>query len=342
MNSDLFRTVQAGCLVDTDLPLLVETLDNFEGNSVISTYAPRFRPGKPWRTQIMENWLLISACYLKTSELRCVLSREGQVNIYGPGGKPDHTFQIPEAGVFCETANDLGYVNRIRAVGDQLYVCGQSRQVYRFDWDGVNLALGQWVNVAGLMRQPPMPEPPDDATQSADAGALDRWMDENEATDLVDIHGAAPDDIYTVGDETWHWNGLQWTQLTLPTDEPLAAIKVLNANEVVLTGHNGTVLLGNARLGFRDLSTVDDNQNFTAVESFDERLFMASNFGLFTYDFVQKVIKPYASGLEPELKDTHQLEAKDGVLWSFGFKDLAYFDGKSWTRVDHPDNPLIR
>lgn len=342
MNSDLFRTIQASCLVECDLPLLVETLDNFEGNSVISTFAPKLRPNKPWRNQIVENWLLVSACYLIPKELRCVLSREGQVNIYGPGGKPDHTFQIPEAGVFCETANDLGYVNRIRAVGEDLYVCGQSRQVYRFSWNGVDLDTGQWVNVAGSMRQPPMPEPPDDAAQATDKGALDRWMDENEAIDLVDIHGPSSDDLYTVGDEVWHWNGHRWAQLVLPTDEPLAAIKVLNVDEVVFVGHNGTLLHGNARSGFKNLSTVDDNQNFTAVEWFEGLLFMASNFGLFTYDLKRKVIEPYISGLKPELKDTHQLEAKDGVLWSFGFKDLAYFDGKTWTRVDHPDNPPIR
>jgi hypothetical protein len=341
MKNDLYRTTQSGCLISADLPLLVETLDHLENNSVISTYAPKLRPGKPWRSQIVENWLLVSASFLESSELRCVLSREGQVNIYGPGGKPDHTFQIPEAGVFCETANDLGYVNRVRAVGSDLYVCGQSRQVYRFDWNGKDLNAGQWVNVAGLMRQPPMPEPPDEATQAADEDALDRWMDENEAIDLVDIHGPSKDDLYSVGDEAWHWNGTQWRQLELPTDEPLAAIKVLNPKEVCFVGHNGTLLFGNATDGFKDLSSTDDNQNFTAVEWFDGRLFMASNFGLFTYDPTRKRIQPYKTDLKTELQDTHHLEAKDGVLWSFGFKDLAFFDGKSWTRVDHPDNPPI-
>jgi hypothetical protein len=71
---------------------------------------------------------------------------------------------------------------------------------------------------------------------------------------------------------------------------------------VVFVGHNGTLLHGNARSGFKNLSTVDDNQNFTAVEWFEGLLFMASNFGLFTYDLKRKVIEPYISGLKPELK----------------------------------------
>ena len=109
-----------------------------------------------------------------------------------------------------------------------------------------------------------------------------------------------------------------------------------------MVGHNGTLLLGNARQGFTELSSVDDNQNFTGVELFGDKLFLASNLGLFIYDPAHKKIERYATTLMPDLQDTHILEAKDGVLWSFGFKDLACCDGKTWTRVDHPDNPPIR
>lgn len=285
----------------------------------------------------MEGWQLVSATLLAAGSLRCVLSREGQVNLYGPGGQPDHSFQIPEAGVFGEAACGLGYVNRIRAVGDGLYVCGQSRQVWRFERDGGDLASGRWVDMAGAMRQPPMPDPPDDAD------AFERWLDDNDAIDFVDIAGSSERDLYAVGDEAWHWDGRRWARLSLPTDEPLAAIKVMSAQLIYIVGHNGTVLAGNAREGLRDLSTVEDNQNFTAVEWFADRLFLASNLGLFTLEPVgEGRIRRHATGLQPELQDTHQLEARDGVLWSFGFKDLAYFDGRRWTRVDHPDNPPIR
>lgn len=288
----------------------------------------------------MEGWVIVSVWYWRERDIRCVLDREGQVNIYGPGGKPDHTFQIPKAGVFGAAATGLGYVNRIRAIGTGLYVCGQSRQVYRFQWDGLDLGTGQWVDFAGRMRQHPMSEPPED---SRDAQAFDRWLDDNDAIDFVDIAGASEGDVYAVGDEAWHWDGTLWGQLELPTDEPLAAIKVMSPELIYIVGHNGTVLAGNARDGFRDLSTFDDNQNFTGVEWFADRLFLASNFGLFTLDPVGGGrIQRYVTDLKLDLKDTHMLEAKDGILWSFGFKDLAWFDGSRWTRVDHPDNPPIR
>jgi hypothetical protein len=69
---------------------------------------------------------------------------------------------------------------------------------------------------------------------------------------------------------------------------------------------------------------------------------LASNFGMFTSNPSTRKIERYVSNLQPDLKDTHMPEAKDGILWSFGLKDLARFDGKRWTRVDHPDNPPIR
>lgn len=339
MNPDLFRTTQAGCLLTANMPLIVETMDRFDNTGVVSTYAPTVRPMKPWRSQIVEDWPLVSVAYRVETSWRCVLSEEGQVNIYGPGGAPDCVFQIPEAGVSGPASTGLGYVLRIRAVGSQLLVCGQSRQVYRFDWDGQDLASGRWVDMAGPMRQPPMPEPPED---DEDLDALDVWLDANESVDFLDIGGAADDDVYAVGDETWHWNGQGWQRLALPTDEPLAALHVIDAERIAMVGHNGTVLWGNASEGFRNLSTVDDNQNFTGVTWFDNRLFLASNFGLFTCDPASPRIEPYRTPLTPDLHDTHQLEAKDGVLWAFGFKDLAYFDGERWTRVDHPDNPPIR
>lgn len=178
-----------------------------------------------------------------------------------------------------------------------LVVCGQSRQVYRFNWNGKDLNEGRWVDMAGPMRQPPISTPPNDG----DDQASDAWLDANGAVDFVDIDGPAEDDMYAVGDEAWHWNGTVWVQLTIPTDEPLAAIKV----------------------DWRPLVS-------------------APNAGLFAYDPAHTRIDPLATELNPPLRDTHQLEAKDGVLWSFGFKDLACFEVQRWTRVDHPDNPSIR
>lgn len=342
-NKEMFRTIQAGGLIFSNMALLGETMDSFQGNSVISTHAANLRPNAPWRTQIMEDWVIVSVHQWDAVGFRAVLDREGKVNIYGTAARlslsqaEDKVFQIPEAGVFGEAQSGLGYVNRIRAIGDQLYICGQARQVYQFEWDGKTLESGKWRNIAGAMRQAPMSDAPEGHGED-----FDKWLDENDTIDLVDIHGTSSQDIYVVGDQTWHFNGQSWRKIELPTDEPMAAITLLEGNRVVLVGHNSSVLIGNQASGFVDISSVDDNQNFVGVAWYDNQLWLASNLGLYRCDPAIKKIEKYETNLQPDLQDTHQLEAKDGVLWSFGFKDLAHFDGKVWTRIDHPDNPLIR
>lgn len=337
------KTFESGAAISATACFVAESLDAIRDQgyaiTTIGSFSRERKGHDSWLAKIYEDWEIFSVTSSSSLDLRAVLDREGKIRLYGPGGTPDRTYQLPDAGVMREGAGDYGYVNRIRAIGDALYVCGQSRQVYRFVPGSPQILDGHWEDFAGPMRQSPMSEPPDD---SLGGEAFDRWLDENDAIDLVDINGSGEADIYTAGDECWHFDGRRWKQVPLPTDEFINAIKVINAEQVVMVGHNGTLLLGNARAGFRDLSSVDDNQNFTGVEWFGNKLFLASNLGLFTYDPTKKKIERYVTPLTPDLQDTHILEAKDGVLWSFGFKDLAYCDGTTWTRVDHPDNPPIR
>jgi hypothetical protein len=334
-----YKTLQAACCIKDKRFLFASLSDSLINTDYELSYIFSYDAGSidktPWRWNDYD-WKVVSVCYESNTELRCVLSREGQVNIYGPGDDRDHNFQIPEAGVFGNAA-DLGYVNRIQVVGTKLYVCGMNRQVYRFDWNGKDLAKGQWSDIAGAMRQSHFAEPPDD-----DGEAFDQWLDDSDSIDFVDIAGSSENDIYAVGDQTWHYDGQQWIQLAMPSEESLAAIKVLDEKRVVMVGHNGSLMIGNAQNGFTDYSSIDNNQNFIGVEWYKDKLFLASNLGLFTYDLTEKKIKRCATNLNPDLQDAHMLEAKDGILWSFGFKDIAFFDGKEWTRVDHPDNIPIR
>lgn len=335
------KTIQFGALIDAFTGTLVETLDAIDGEgyeySFVGSFSGKDAQTRKWLVKGYD-WMTVCMAHWPAHEIRCVLSREGQVRLYGPGGKPDRTYQLPDAGVMREGAADHGYVNRIRAIGNSLYVCGQSRQVYRFAPGQPHVLDGQWLDFAGPMRQSPMSEAPDDNGGEA----FNHWLDDNDAIDLVDIAGASESDIYTVGDECWHYDGKQWQQLELPTHEFINAIKVISTDQVVLAGHEGTLLIGNAKAGFAVLANIEGQPNLSSAELFEDKLFLASNQGLFACDLAQKTTERYTTTLSPDLQDTHILEAKDGVLWSFGFKDLAFFDGQRWTRVDHPDNPPIR
>jgi len=333
-------TIESACLIRGSFALLATSLDTLPQRewdfSRVSTFEPNDKIN-PWSYRDYD-YTVVDVSFWQENNLRCILSREGDIRLYGPGGVPDRTYRLPDAGVMRQEAAGYGYVNRIRTIGQSLYVCGQSRQVYRFAPGAAHVLDGVWEDFAGPMRQAPISEPPDDNGGEA----FDRWLDENDAIDFMDIAGASEDDIYAAGDECWHYDGLRWEQLQLPTDECINAIKAIDTDQIVMVGHNGTVLMGNARQGFKELSGIEDNQNFTGAEWFQGKLFLASNLGLYIYDPDTGKIEAYRTKLSPELQDAHILEAKDGVLWSFGFKDLAYFDGKAWMRVDHPDNPPIR
>jgi len=338
------KTFVCGCLIDAMQPLFLETLDALADSDIKAATVSRIGPtrdgSRSWGGYPLEGWDPASACYSAAFDLRCLLNTEGLVNLYGPLGNPDHTFQIQDAGVFRQGSKGLGYVSHIRAIGTGLYVCGDCRQVYRFAWNGKDLASGSWQDMAGPMREAPVSDQPPE-----DGDAFDMWLDAQDRCNFEDIDGSSDSDIYAVGDEAWHFDGQGWQRLTLPTDETLHALLVVDAQRVLMVGHNGTLLMGNARQGFKDLSGVDDNQNFTGVAVLGDRIWLASNMGLFVYDDAAHGIQPYATDLKVDLVDTHMLEAKDGVLWSFGFKDLAYLDTRQdrqrWVRVYHPDNPRV-
>ncbi len=339
----------SGAVIDPMQVFFAEDLDYAvaEGQQIgfTSIYRPQEKPDAPWAGFAYPDTVLASnCCWTATASgttFRCVLGEEGMVNLYGPGGNPDRTFQIPEAGVFREGAAGYGYVSRIRAIGQSLYVCGASRQVYRYvsALGGAPLS-GRFVDVAGAMRQPPLAPPP-----QASGPAFDAWS----ARDIVlfnDIGGSSESDLYAVGDETWHFDGSAWRQIQLGNDpETMHVVKALDARRVLIGGRNAYLYMGNARDGFSSLVGADDNATITGLEWFDDKLFVATDRGLYTLDAQARRLAPVQTGLQPELQDAHLLEAKDGVLWSFGYKDLAYWDlregRRGWVRVQHPDNPPV-
>ncbi|WP_157671062.1 hypothetical protein [Chitinibacter sp. GC72] len=248
------------------------------------------------------------------------LSNEGEVEFISHSNPPLFE-KIPGAGVYSDDAKGWGYMRTLRQIGDHLYAVGSAGQVYK------RLAANHWVHMD------------DGILQATDVE--DRLL-------LADIHGLAEDDMYLCGaipgaygyeGRLFHWDGQQWSALALPTTERLNAIHIENASTVWLCSANGTLLRGNVQEGFVDLSRIEDNQLFYSLTRFNGLTYLASNMGLYVYDGnkIQEVI----TGLKPELENAIVVDAVEGVLWSIGSKDLARFDGTTWERIHHPDNPRI-
>jgi hypothetical protein len=314
-------TFSGGAVVDKDLAYLFASCDDEPDEDI--TRQCYFEPSKrEWGAWDDTKAIVTSIIRVHEAENYDMywLTEEGQV---GRTGDDEYLLyeRIKGSGVHNETAINLGYLNRLRYLHGTLFAIGNSGQVYR------RLGVDQWEHMdVGLLQSPITADRPS-----------------REMIDLNDIGGPAANDLYACGDyrNLWHWNGTIWTQIELADYiSHLQEICVVSADEIYVCGYNGCLLKGNVRDGFKDVSAHDVNVAFLSVHRFNDQLFLASAEGLHIYD--GKTIKVYATRLKPELQDAHQLDSADGVLWSFGYKDLAYFDGKTWTRVDHPDNPPIR
>ncbi len=253
------------------------------------------------------NWDIVSVCLklANKNEPRkyCALSSQGEIEFQHPDNIDIEN--ISDAGTF----NGLGAVKQIKQIGDHLYVCGDQGQVYKRE------APNQWVHF--------------------DKGILNRKISAS-ATDLNSIDGIDEENIYTVGfnGKIFFLSGEKWQELDSPTNMHLERVKCVSKNEVYICGNNGTLLLGNKN-GFKDISDTYVSDNFWGIEYFQGKIYLSSLNGLFVLD--DKGIVQIKTGLEPEIKG-YRLHANDGVLWSFGVDDLAFFDGKNWQRVIHPDN----
>ncbi|WP_437730041.1 hypothetical protein [Sorangium sp. So ce1335] len=249
----------------------------------------------------------------------CALSEEGDVELDGAGSRVVE--RIPEAGLRGPTSRKLGYVSSIRQIGNHLYVCGDGGQAYK------RLGPATWVRM--------------------DEGLLQK-ADEPHLLLLNAIDGAAEDDLYVAGDlpgpsgreaRLHHWNGSRWQRIKLPSVGPLRAIHIENQQRVWLAGARGALLVGNHRTGFSSLWAYSSPQVFHDLTWYEGTLYLGSNFGLFKYDEARRRVVRARTDLAVDLSYVHTVDHAGGVLWCVGPKDIARFDGETWTRIHHPDNP---
>jgi hypothetical protein len=211
--------------------------------------------------------------------------------------------RIPGAGLLVPDA--YGYVNTIKNIDGELYVCGYRRQVYR-------RRVGTWASIA------------------------DDILTRDKARGFFDIDGADKKHIYAVG---WHgdifiYDGRRWQQDDSPTNVHLGSVRCVSSKDVWIAGNEGTVLHGS--FGRWDVIKNEDiSGNWYCVEEFKGIIYLAGNVLLGYVDGNTTAILDVGLGTEVS---THRLHAKEGILWSIGEKHILRFDGNAWTEILHPDN----
>ncbi|MGE5451956.1 MAG: hypothetical protein ACM3VZ_08985 [Acidobacteriota bacterium] len=321
-----FRTACAGARFIICVSGAIDAFDVDEPYTAIHFLNERAQPN-PWGYN-EHNFVIPSVCVWKdpaTPDRRVfvALSENGEVVHLSPTQVHE---RIVGAGLAHADSQGWGYLNDIQQIGDHLYACGFSGQVYKREGDQ------HWVHMdAGLL-------------QSRD---LDKGQYFAQA-----INGPHERAIYLVGCEystgyparADFWDGQSWRRLDLPvTAKRLTNIFVESEDRIWFCGDNGTLLMGNARDGFVTMNPLGLTMLITSVTRFQDRYYLAANTGLYQFDPANpnRVFRKVRTQLQPELTDANVVEAVDDVLWSIGPKDIARFDGTRWERFHHPDNPPI-
>ncbi|MDR1848841.1 MAG: hypothetical protein LBQ75_02260 [Zoogloeaceae bacterium] len=282
-----------------------------------------------WEFMKLEHWVTVALVrFVGPKPFMCVMTQEGNVILRRVGegaGDENYMEKIPGAGLNWEDSVGYGYMTQLRQIGKHLYACGTSGQVYK------HTGLYKWAHMdKGILGKP---------------GDEVFWIPN-------DINGPHESAIYLAGSISTtglppflaFWNGKVWRKVAVPEVAGyFTRIFAESESRIWLCGDNGTLLLGNADDGFKSLSSVEDNQLFTSITMFNGMVYLGSNLGPFVYDPNQPDdgIRPLKTTLNPPLKDVHSVDAKDGVLWMIGSKDLARFDGTDWQRIEIPVKPKI-
>lgn len=248
------------------------------------------------------------------------LSENGQLIKLGAKTKYEN---IADAGLSRPGAAGYGYLMGLKQIGKHLYVCGFAGQALRRD------ESGDWQHI--------------------DHGLLQNVGMSRGGYVVQAIDGPSENSIYVAGSvidrgippRADFFDGRSWRSLALPPNSSrLTCIFVESADRIWMGGDNGTLLFGNATTGFRSFGPVSDRMLITSIALFGNKGYIATQLGLFSFhpNKVGSSFTKVRTGLKPELRDSNVVQAIDGVLWSFGPKDLARFDGVRWERVQHPDN----
>lgn len=145
------------------------------------------------------------------------------------------------------------------------------------------------------------------------------------------IDGASEDDVFAVGyrGEIWRAMAARWQRLESPTNAILHRVRVAQPNLAYAGGQRGVLLRGR---GERWEPIVHDatRDDLWGMEWFGGSLYVASESAVFRLadDDTLEVVG------ERTLEYCGHLSAADGVMWSFGTKQLAWtVDGSAWNDV---------
>lgn len=314
-------TFVTGCAISQSNFYITSNLDNLDTWDLFSkTFIYKYQ-SDDWIDMDLDGWRVVSVAYFENSGISSLLALE----------------QDGDLGIFQENKNKLekiretddskiqGQFNRIRTIDNSLYVCGDGAQIYTNignGWNSLDLDLSE-----SSLDMPKSSELTLDIELAFDIN-------------LYDINGFSSNSLYVCGTKKnegfiAYFDGSYWEPVDRMTPSPLFGITICpDKKNIIISGGYGTLLKGNFKDGFKNLKDISINSTFYCSAYFKEKLYIASEDGLYIYD---EGVYHLVDAIN-DIKGIVYIEEKEGVLWILSYKKLIRYDGNEWQRINHPLN----
>lgn len=334
-------TLGKGCAISNDMfytPSFLDELD--ESLEHTRMFVLNVATSPHWFHHEIFNSTIVSTCFRPGSELAeraCyALSNKGAVEIFNS----KETIETP---IFKSTDPMKISVEMtdITFIGEHAYACGSANSVYKhtalgwtlISFDLQAMALKNLSNAIIEIKKSPNPLYVDPRQLISATKKL------SEFTILQCIGGLVENSIYTCGTNgiIWYWDGLKWTYIKSGTRQHLHDIHCISEDLIIICGHNGTVLKGNNKLGFKRLATGSSNYNFWSIRFFEDTVYLGASKGLFMVSENQIIPCPLPLNT-PSNFSVQNIDTIDQTLWVVADKFILRKFANTWEMFEHPDN----
>lgn len=211
-------------------------------------------------------------------------------------------------------------MSQLRLIDGQLYAAGYGGCIFKRISKGNWKVLSKGLNIG--------------AVGSDTDSKTDAVNSSSKKTRINAINGKRGK-VFCVGHrgEVFFLSGDEWIRVESNTNAILYDIQIDESGAVYVSGKGGTLIKGDEK-GFRALSTNIDDY-FVSMAFFNNVLYVGGTKGL--YQLKNDVLHPVATNQSSSFNCV-ELDAHDGQLLVVSDRWFLVFDGKSWVRVNNPDN----
>lgn len=321
-------TFTSGCAISAHSFCLSANIDELDTWDCFSkTIIYKHLDQKNWSCLDLEGWKVISVAYQRREGEPSIISldQEGDVGIFQQNNNEHQEIRYKlEEKIY-------GQFNHIRVINGDLYACGDGGQVYKNNQN-------EWKSIGVGLEEAPI------ELKNQGLSFLEYENDLAFNRCFYNINGFNNNSLYvcgTQGDDGFiaFFDGFKWLAVKRITSSSLHRITLCpDGKNILITGQDGTLLKGNIDDGFKNLKNRSINSTFYQAAFYQEMIYIASEQGLYKYADLEYSIVSELSDVQGIIT----VEEKDGILWVLSYKQLIRFDGKTWDRINHPDNDEIQ